>query len=69
MGNEVSKIFSELDILQGELRRWKNREMESWIGKWGRSVMVQRIQREIEKKEGELEKALSRQRGKKKNDL
>lgn len=69
MGNEVSKLFSELDKLQGELRLWKNREMESWIGKWGKSVMVQRIQKEIVDKEAELERALSSQRGKKKNDL
>ena len=68
MGNEVSKIFSELDVLQGELRLWKNREMESWIGKWGKSVMVQRIQKEIEAKEKELDELLSSQRGKKKND-
>ena len=68
MGNEVSKIFSQLDELQGDLRRWKAREMESWIGKWGRSVMIQRIQREIEKKEEELEEVLSSQRRKKKND-
>lgn len=69
MGNEVSKLFSQLDKLQGELRLWKNREMESWIGKWGKSVMVQRIQKEIVDKEAELERALSSQRGKKKNDL
>ena len=68
MGNEVSKIFSQLDELQSGLRRWKAREMESWIGKWGRSVMIQRIQREIDTKERELEEVLSSQRRKKKTD-
>ena len=68
MGSEISKIFSELDVLHGDLRRWKAREMESWIGKWGKSVMVQRIQREIEKKETELDEVLSSQRRKKKTD-
>ena len=68
MGNEVSKIFSQLDELQGDLRRWKAREMESWIGKWGKSVMIQRLEREILEKESELEEVLSSKRGKKKTD-
>jgi hypothetical protein len=69
MGSEISKIFSELDVLHGDLRRWKAREMESWIGKWGKSVMVQRIQREIENKEAELDEVLSSKRRKKKTDI
>ena len=68
MGNEVSKIFSQLDELQSGLRRWKAREMESWIGKWGKSVMIQRLEREILEKESELEEVLSSKRGKKKTD-
>jgi len=69
MGSEISKIFSELDVLYGDLRRWKAREMESWIGKWGKSVMVQRIQQEIENKEAELDEVLSSKRRKKKTDI
>ena len=68
MGNEVSKIFSQLDELQGDLRRWEARVMETWIGKWGKSVMIQGLEREILEKESELEEVLSSQRRKKKTD-
>jgi len=59
----LGELQTKLERMQKEVREWKTREMQSWIGKWGRSVRIKHLEREIDKTYDLISEELSRKRG------
>lgn len=53
---ELEETIQRMEV---ELKGWEEREMSSWIGKWGRSLMIQRLKREIVETQQILSELLS----------
>ena len=63
----LGELQTKLEGMQKEVREWKTREMQSWIGKWGRSVRIKTLEREIDKTYDLIAEELSIQKGLKKS--
>ena len=59
----LGELQTKLEGMQKEVREWKTREMTSWIGKWGRSVRIKHLEKEIDKMYDLISEELSRKRG------
>lgn len=62
----LGELQTKLERLQKEAREWRVREMQSWIGKWGRQHMIDKLEREIDKTYDLIAEELSIQKGLKK---
>ena len=62
----LGELQTKLEGMQKEVREWKNREMQSWIGKWGRRHMIDKLDKEIDKTYDLIAEELSIQKGLKK---
>jgi hypothetical protein len=62
----LGELQRKLEEMQKEVREWRNREMSSWIGKWGRSVRIKTLEKEIDKTYDLIAEELSIQKGLKK---
>jgi len=63
----LGELQTKLEGMQKEVREWKTREMQSWIGKWGRSVRIKHLEKEIDKTYDLIAEELSIQKGLKKS--
>ena len=41
------ELKEKVEKMESELKEWEGREMSSWIGKWGRSLMITKLKKEI----------------------
>ena len=53
------ELEESIQLMQNELKVWEGREMQSWIGKWGRSLMITKLKKEIAERKQTLSELLS----------